>query len=209
MTLPRWSKLREPAGFPVTKTLVARVTFGLEHPEAHVGLPGDLGVDEGQGKPVPGSVRQALVSSHLLIALGHVADEDSKVRYFSELSSSSGSITALANNSVGKVIESVLRAGAVIVDEVGYAPLDDTGAQLLLSFAAAYDRRSLAMQPLAPQFIGAASCRTRPRSCRCSTDSCTITAWSALPTPSSSGGSALYWRTSPTPAAKPPRTCAG
>ena len=44
------------------------------------------------------------------------------------------------------VLESVLRADAVICDEVGFAPLDDTGAQLLFRFvAAAYERRSLAI----------------------------------------------------------------
>ena len=52
----------------------------------------------------------------------------------------------LADNSVGKVIESLLRADVVICDEVGFAPLDDTGAQLLFRFvAAAYERRSLAV----------------------------------------------------------------
>ena len=52
----------------------------------------------------------------------------------------------LADNSVGRVIESVLRADAVIVDELGFAPLDDTGAQLLFRFvAAAYERRAMAI----------------------------------------------------------------
>ena len=52
----------------------------------------------------------------------------------------------LADNSVGKVIESVLRADVVVCDEIGFAPLDDTGAQLLFRFvAAAYERRSLAI----------------------------------------------------------------
>ena len=50
----------------------------------------------------------------------------------------------LVTNAAFKVIESVLRAGVVICDEVGLAPLDDTGAQLLFRFvAAAYERRSL------------------------------------------------------------------
>ena len=44
------------------------------------------------------------------------------------------------------MVESVLRADAVIVDEVGFAPVDDTGAQLLFRFvAAAYERRPLAI----------------------------------------------------------------
>jgi DNA replication protein DnaC len=50
----------------------------------------------------------------------------------------------LADNSVGRVIEALLRNDLVIVDEVGFAPLDDTGTQLLFRFvAAAYERRAL------------------------------------------------------------------
>ena len=44
----------------------------------------------------------------------------------------------------GAVIEGLLRHDLVIVDELGFAPLDDVGAQLLFRFvAAAYERRSL------------------------------------------------------------------
>ena len=50
----------------------------------------------------------------------------------------------LADNSVGRLIEGLLRADLVIVDELGFAPLDDVGSQLLFRFvAAAYERRSL------------------------------------------------------------------
>ena len=50
----------------------------------------------------------------------------------------------LADNSAGKVIDSLLRNDLVLIDEVGFAPLDDTGAQLLFRVvAAAYERRSL------------------------------------------------------------------
>jgi DNA replication protein DnaC len=39
----------------------------------------------------------------------------------------------------------MLRHDLIILDELGFAPLDDTGAQLLFRFvAAAYERRSLA-----------------------------------------------------------------
>jgi len=51
---------------------------------------------------------------------------------------------ALAGNSVGRVIENLLRNDLILVDEAGFAPLDDTGAQLLFRFvSAAYERRSL------------------------------------------------------------------
>jgi DNA replication protein DnaC len=54
------------------------------------------------------------------------------------------SLPALADNSVGRVIDTLLRHDLVICDELSFAPLDDTGAQLLFRFvAAAYERRSL------------------------------------------------------------------
>jgi DNA replication protein DnaC len=50
---------------------------------------------------------------------------------------------ALADNSVGRIIETLLRNDLIICDELGFAPLDDTGAQLLFRFiAAACERRS-------------------------------------------------------------------
>jgi hypothetical protein len=49
-------------------------------------------------------------------------------------------------NSVGKVIETLLRHDLIVCDEVGFAPLDSTGSQLLFRFlAAAYECRSLAI----------------------------------------------------------------
>jgi DNA replication protein DnaC len=45
---------------------------------------------------------------------------------------------------VGKVIDTLLRNDLIIIDEVGFAPLDDTGAQLLFRIiAAAYERRAI------------------------------------------------------------------
>jgi DNA replication protein DnaC len=83
--------------------------------------------------------------SHVLVALGHAAVEAGhRVRYFSAAELVEALYRGLADNSVGKVIESILRSEFVIVDELGFAPLDDTGAQLLFRFvAAAYERRSL------------------------------------------------------------------
>ncbi|GJF11560.1 hypothetical protein NGTWS1803_20030 [Mycolicibacterium cyprinidarum] len=52
----------------------------------------------------------------------------------------------LADNTVGKIIESLLRVDLFILDERGFAPLDDTGTQLLFRLVAgAYERRSLAI----------------------------------------------------------------
>ena len=45
---------------------------------------------------------------------------------------------------MGRVIERLLRHDLVIVDDLGFAPLDDTGSDLLFRFvAAAYEHRSL------------------------------------------------------------------
>jgi DNA replication protein DnaC len=83
--------------------------------------------------------------SHTLVALGHKAVEAGyRIRYFSAAELVDTLYRGMADNSVGRVIESILRADAVLVDELGFAPLDHTGAQLLFRFvAAAYERRAL------------------------------------------------------------------
>ncbi len=75
--------------------------------------------------------------SHMLVALGHAAvTAGTRVRYFTA-----------ADNSVGKVIDQTLRSELVIVDEIGFTPLDDTGAQLLFRFVAAAYERSRSASP--------------------------------------------------------------
>jgi DNA replication protein DnaC len=83
--------------------------------------------------------------SHMLIAVGHAAVEAGRrVRYFTAAELVETLYRGLADNSVGRVIDQTLRADVVIVDELGFAPLDDAGAQLLFRFvAAAYERVSL------------------------------------------------------------------
>jgi DNA replication protein DnaC len=85
--------------------------------------------------------------SHTLIALGHAAvDRGLWVRYFTAAELVENLYRGLADNSVGRLIETVLRNDLFICDEVGFAPLDPTGSQLLFRFvAAAYERRSLAI----------------------------------------------------------------
>ena len=83
--------------------------------------------------------------SHVLVALGVAAvDAGHKVRYFTAAELVETLYRALADNSVGRVIDNLLRNDLIICDELGFAPLDDTGAQLLFRFvAAAYERRAL------------------------------------------------------------------
>jgi DNA replication protein DnaC len=132
------------AGFPVTKTIdefdltassVKAATFdylrSLEWITAreNVCLVGPAGT----GK------------SHLLVALGHAAvDAGKRVRYFTAAELIETLYRGLADNSVGRVIETILRADLILIDEIGFAPLDPTGAQLFFRLVAgAYERRSL------------------------------------------------------------------
>jgi DNA replication protein DnaC len=83
--------------------------------------------------------------SHLLVALGHEAVESGRrVRYFTAPDLIETLYRGLADNSVGRVIEQVLRADLILIDEIGFAPMDDTGAQLFFRIiAAAYEHRAL------------------------------------------------------------------
>lgn len=83
--------------------------------------------------------------SHVLVALGVAAvHAGHKVRYFTAADLTDALYRALADNSVGRAIDTLLRSDLILVDEVGFAPLDDTGAQLLFRFvSAAYERRAL------------------------------------------------------------------
>ncbi|MCK8675175.1 IS21-like element helper ATPase IstB [Rhodococcus sp. HM1] len=134
------------AAFPVAKTLdsfivaessIPQTTFdyliGLEWVRAHANLA--LVGPPGTGK------------SHTLIGLGIAAvHAGHRVRYFTAADLVETLYRGLADNTVGKTIDTLLRADLIIVDEVGFAPLDDTGTQLLFRLVAgAYERRSLAV----------------------------------------------------------------
>ena len=83
--------------------------------------------------------------SHLLVAAGQAAIlAGYKVKYALAADLVETLYRGLADNTVGKVIDGLLRHDAILVDELGFAPLDDVGTQLLFRFvAAAYERRSL------------------------------------------------------------------
>lgn len=83
--------------------------------------------------------------SHLLVALGHAAvDAGYRVRYFTAAELVETLYRSLADNSVGKTITTILRADLILIDEIGFAPMDATGAELFFRLvAAAYERRSL------------------------------------------------------------------
>ena len=109
-----------------------------------------------------------------------------KVRYFTAAELTETLYRGLADNSVGRIIGTLLRNDLILVDEVGFAPLDDTGAQLLFRVvAAAYERRALGIASHWPFDPGAGSCPSTPPPSACSTGcSTTRMSWSrpAIPT---------------------------
>ena len=91
----------------------------------------------------------------------------------------------LADNSVGRVIDTLLRHDLIICDEVGFAPLDDTGAQLLFRFiAAAYERRALGIASHWPFEPWGRFLPEHTTASACWTGSCTTpTSWSPTASP--------------------------
>ncbi|WP_194830162.1 IS21-like element helper ATPase IstB [Nocardia sp. XZ_19_231] len=134
------------AAFPVTKTLDGFDVGSSSIPQATFDYLATLEWVRAQhnlcliGPPGTGK-------SHTLIGLGHAAvTAGLKVRYFTAAELVDTLYRGLADNTVGKVIDTILRADLLICDEIGFAPLDDTGTQLLFRLvAAAYERRSLAV----------------------------------------------------------------
>jgi DNA replication protein DnaC len=135
---------RKAAGFPVTRTLddfvlaessVPRTTF--EH------LASLDWIDAAENVVLVGPAGTG--KSHLLLGIGEAAVVSGRrVRYLPAASLVETLYGGLADNSVGRVIERLLRADLVIIDDLGFAPLDDVGSQLLFRFvAAAYEHRSL------------------------------------------------------------------
>ena len=85
--------------------------------------------------------------SHVLIALGHAAVHAGlRVRYLTAAELVERLFSGLADNTVGRTIDTLLRHHYVILDELGFAPLDPTGSQLLFRFiAAAYEGRAIGL----------------------------------------------------------------
>jgi len=80
----------------------------------------------------------------------------------------------LADNSVGRLIDTLLRNDAVLVDELGLAALDDTGAPAAVRFVAAAYETQVARDRLAGRSNpGAGSCPSTSLRSACSTGSCT------------------------------------
>jgi DNA replication protein DnaC len=132
------------AAFPVLKTIAEFDVAASSIPQATSGCLASLEwVRAAENYCAVGPAGTG--KSHSLVAFGVTAvAAGCKVRYFTASDLVETLYRGLADNSVGRVIENLLRNDLVIIDEAGFAPLDDTGAQLLFRFvAAAYERRAL------------------------------------------------------------------
>jgi len=108
-----------------------------------VALAGDRRPVEDAGDERIGRRAAAHEGEHAVFGVAAV-EAGHRVRYFTAAELVETLYRALADNSVGRVIDTLLRNELIIIDELGFAPLDDTGAQLLFRFiAAAYERRAL------------------------------------------------------------------
>ncbi|CAN5506814.1 hypothetical protein BH09ACT7_BH09ACT7_57810 [soil metagenome] len=134
------------AAFPVTKTLDAfDVASSSIQPKVFDYLSSLEWIRTQQNLAIVGPAGTG--KSHTLIGLGVAAiHAGHKVRYFTAADLVDTLYRGLADNTVGKIIESLLRVDLIILDELGFAPLDDTATQLLFRLVAgAYERRSLAI----------------------------------------------------------------
>src|SRR5262249_9205447 len=141
----RQARLKQ-AGFPVDKRLegfqlsasnLSQATFNYLASLEWVGQARNLALvgPRGTGK------------SHLAVALRRAAvDAGHRVRLFRADALIEQLYRGLADNSVGRVIDSILRADVVVVDELGFSALDSVAANHLFRLvAAAYETRSLVL----------------------------------------------------------------
>lgn len=133
------------AAFPVVKTLdsfnLARSTLSqatLDYLASLEWIP--------QHRNVAFVGAPGLGKSHLSVALGRAAvDAGFRVRFFRADALVEALYRGLADNSVGRVIDGILRrTDLVAIDELGFSPLDNVAANHLFRFVAtAYETRSL------------------------------------------------------------------
>ena len=102
-------------------------------------------MDPRPGEPRPGRARRHRQVAHLSSRSGTPPSTPGTGSATSPPPTSSRPSTAgWPTTASARVIDTLLRHDLIICDEVGFAPLDDTGAQLLFRLvAAAYERRSL------------------------------------------------------------------
>ncbi len=90
--------------------------------------------------------------SHLAQALGRAAIQSGRrVRFFSADALCEALYRGLADNTVGKLIDSLLRNDMVVIDDLGFSALDRVASQHLFRFvSAAYENRTIAITTNVP-----------------------------------------------------------
>lgn len=90
--------------------------------------------------------------THYLIAIGRAAVEAGhRVRYYTAIELVETLWRAQADNTVGKTIEQICRNDLIVIDEIGFAPLEPVLCQLLFRLiSAAYEKRSVAIASHTP-----------------------------------------------------------
>ncbi len=146
------------AGFPVRKSLE---DFRVEMSSVPAGTVADLAglgwLDAAENVCLIGPAGTG--KSHLLIGLADAAVAAGRsARYFSAEELVETLHGGLQDNSVGRVINELLANDVIVIDDLGFAMLDERGTQLLFRFvAAAYERRSLLVASQVPLDRWAAS----------------------------------------------------
>lgn len=116
---------------------------------------------------------------HLLVGCGlRSVEQGLRARYCTAAELVETLSRSLADTSVGRVIDGLLRADLVLVEELGVAPLDEVGTQPWSGSSPPPTHGAAWGWPATgPSRRGGASCRSRPRPLPGSTASCT-TPWS-------------------------------
>ena len=111
------------AGFPVLKTLDEFDLPASSIPAPTFDYLASLEWIAARARTSPWSARPAPARATLLIALGHAAVQAGhRVRYFTAADLVETLYRGLADNTVGKTIETLLRHDLILVDEVGLRP---------------------------------------------------------------------------------------
>ena len=126
------------AAFPVTKTLDEFDVGRIVGQAGQLRLPLEPRVGASQGEPLYGRPRRERARATCWSpSVTHAIDAGFRVRYFSAVELVETLYRGLADNSVGRVLEGILKADLILIDEIGFAPMDHTGAQGFFRRAAA------------------------------------------------------------------------
>ncbi|MET7767898.1 ATP-binding protein [Nocardia sp. NPDC005366] len=123
--MPRTSSPDQGGGVPGDEDVGVVRCRRIVYPAESIRLLVELGIgshalESGAHRPNRGRE-----NAHLVRARCRSGPRLHKVRYFTAADLVETSYRGLADNAVGKIIESLLRVDLIIVDELGFAPLDD------------------------------------------------------------------------------------